>query len=1014
MNDAAAHAVACGPPMRPLLFLFLTVTGVLPAAEAPDFTREIRPLLSENCFHCHGPDANHRKGDLRLDTREDALQSIVPGRPEESELYRRLVTHAAEDVMPPPKSNRSLTPAQIERIRLWIAGGAVWGEHWAFSPLVRPTPPGDAKAHPVDAFVHQELKRAGRQPTPPAAPAALLRRLSLDLTGLPPTPAEVEAFLADPSPDAYARQVDRLLASPAFGERMAWDWLDAARYADSNGYQHDDERTMWPWRDWVVQAFNRNQPYDQFLTWQLAGDLLPQATPEQRLATAFLRNHPINGEGGRIPEENRVDYGMDMAETVGTVWLGLTFNCCRCHDHKYDPLTQRDYYSFFAFFNRTPVDGSGKSGQTPPVLEAPSPEQSAALAAVRQRESAARTALAAREREWESGRAAWEARRLAEANPSPWRPLTPIAARAEGQTLTLQPGNRVRAGGDNPAQDVYEVTYTLAADTPLAALRLHAMRHPDFTHGGLARSDSGNFVLTDIAFTVRAADGSETSLPIATAEATFEQGPYKVALAFDRDPASGWAVWDGKPIARDHAAVFRLAQPWAGATGATLHARLAFQSPHRHHQFGLFRLEAAADPGAPLTEKAPGLLAHLRTPEAERDKQARQQVREAHQAEDPELPRLREALAEAAKALKQAQAGVPQVMVMEDQANPRKTFRLDRGLYTQPREEVFADTPGFLPPLATGGPANRLALARWLTAPEQPLTARVVVNRLWQQIFGVGLVKTAEDFGVQAEVPRHLDLLNWLAADFRDSGWDTRALLRRILTSDTYRQSSADTPERIAADPENRLLSRGPRFRQPAWMLRDQALAASGLLVARAGGPGVNPYQPDGLWEEASFGTKKYRRDHGDALHRRSLYTFWRRILAPPLFFDNAGRMVCTVKSTRTNTPLQALTTLNDTTYVEAARALAQHVLRAAHPDPAARLDEAFRRVLARPADPPERERLLAALDRHRARFTPDSAQRFLAHGESPRDPALDPIEHAAWTAIALTLLNLDEALSKE
>ena len=730
---------------RCLVSLF-TLLGCLPAsaAEPIHFSRDIQPILAENCYFCHGPDAKKRKADLRLDTKEGALGVLKLGDSAASELVRRITSTKPHQQMPPPKSNRTLTPEQVTLLKRWIDAGAPWGDHWAFTPLERPRPPqADQSLHPIDRFVAARQRRAGLAFAPEAERTTLLRRVTLDLTGLPPTPEEVAAFVSDLAPDAYAKVVDRLLGSPAYGERMAWDWLDAARYADSNGYQGDGDRTMWPWRDWVVEAFNRNLPYDQFTIWQLAGDLLPAATFEQKLATGFCRNHMINGEGGRIAEENRVDYVMDMTETMGTVWLGLTLNCCRCHDHKYDALSQKDYYGLFAFFNQTPVTGGGGDPQTAPNLEIPT--------------SAA-------------------------------EPADPKAAR------------RVR------------------------------------------------------------------------------------------------------------------------------------------------------------------------------------------------------------------------VMVMEDMPKPRKTFLLGRGQYNKPGVEVAAAVPAKLPPLPAGLPANRLGLARWLVAAENPLTARVTVNRLWQQCFGVGLVKTVEDFGVQGEIPLHGELLDWLAREFRDSGWDLKALLRLIVTSQTYRQSSRVTPLLAERDPENRLLARGPRFRLPAWMLRDQALAASGLLARRSGGPAVRGYQPPGVWEEATFGNKRYQQDHGEALYRRSLYTFWRRILGPTLFFDNASRQICTVKPFRTNTPLHALAMLNDATYVEAARVLAERALLINEATHAERLNFLYRRVLARPATVQEQTILLAGYQRARSQFATDltAAGKLLTVGESPRDLRFDPVQHAAWTTVCLSILNLDETLTKE
>ena len=815
--------------MHTSLYLTLLIALRLPMAgpdkPAPAFDRDILPVLSDFCFPCHGPDAKSRKADLRLDTAADALRHdsgiIVPGKPAESAVIERMRHADPSKLMPPPKFAKRPTEAQIKALESWIASGAKWGQHWSLIPPQKPTLPTAATTwprQPWDALVLDRLTKEGLKPAPQAPKAMLLRRVTLDLTGLPPTPKELVDFLADGAPGAYDRAVDRLLASPRYGERMAWEWLDAARYADSNGYQGDAERTMWPWRDWVVQAFNKNLPYNQFTIWQVAGDLLPAATHEQKLATGFLRNYMINGEGGRIPEENRVDYVFDMAETVGTVWLGLTFNCCRCHDHKYDPLTNKDYYSLFAFFNRTSVDGSGGNPQTPPILDTPSPIQAS------------------------------ERIRLADL--------------LKGVQATIDALEKEFAPQVDPA------------------------------------SEAGK------ALKKKLADRSAT----------------------------------------ESLAIRKALKEFAKQYGPTL---------DEHEKF-----KAARD--------------------------ANERI-------------------------------IPRVMVMADQPKFRDTFLLKTGLYNQPADKVDAATPSALPPLPAGAPVDRLALARWLMAAENPLTARVTVNRLWTQFFGMGLVKTPEDFGIQGERPPMPELLDYLAIDFRDSGWDVKRLVRSIVTSATYCQASTVTPELLEKDPENRLLARGPRNRLPASMLRDQALAVSGLLVDKTGGRPVNPYQPEGIWEEATFGNKKYSQDKGDALYRRTLYTFWRRIVGPAEVFDNAPRQVCSVKVYRTNTPLHALLTLNDPTYIEAARHLAQIALQSPG-DETARLQVLANRVLGRPLTPTEIPTLAKALAVSRSQYknAPEDAEKLLKVGESERDEDLPAEEHAAWTVIAQIVLNLDETLCKE
>ena len=811
------------------MFVFWLSQNVVSAQQPVDFNRQVQPLLSENCFKCHGPDASARKARLRLDTKAGALErrdgdgaAVVPRDSAKSPLYKRILSSDPDEVMPPPDSNLKLTAAQVDLLKRWIDEGAQWGEHWSFTKPIRPELPDVAAANPIDRIILERLKREGINAAPVASKETLVRRVALDLTGFPPAPEMVDAFLADSSQAAYDTLVDALLESPAYGERMAWEWLDAARYADSNGYQGDANRTMWPWRDWVVQAFNRNLPYDEFTIWQLAGDLLPEASPEQKLATGFARNHMINGEGGRIPEENRVEYVMDVTETVGTVWLGLTFNCCRCHDHKFDPLSRKDYYSLSAFFNQTPVDGSGGDPQQPPNLEWPTDHQAAEL--------------------------------------NRWNAEVAAAGEVVGKLEATQAGE---------ASD--------AEESKKEAERIKAILKK------------------------RPADRSKDEI------ASLEKGS---------------------------------------------------------SEYG------------------------------------------------QKLKALRE-LVEKRDALRSA---IPRVMVMRDMEKARKTFMLERGLYDKRGEEVNAATPARLPAFPADAPTNRLGFARWLVDPQNPLTSRVTVNRFWQQFFGAGLVRTPEDFGVQGEKPTHPELLDWLAVDFIESGWNVKRLVRLMVTSATYRQSSKATPQGLERDPENRLLARGPRYRWPSWMLRDQALALSGLALRNLGGAPVKPYQPDGVWEDVSFGNKKYNRDEGEKLYRRSIYTFWRRIIAPTMFFDSASRQVCSVKQPRTNTPLQALATLNDITYVEAARALAQRTLLNAPKSDTDRIEFAFRAVLARQPKEDERAILLASVQRLRREFAADrsAAAKYLAVGETKRNPKLDMVEEAAYAAFSLGLLNLDETLTKE
>ena len=1022
-----------------------------------DMTQNIRSIISENCVFCHGPDESTRKADLRLDTQQGIESVIKKGSSLESELVRRLTSEDPDEVMPPPDSNRSLSADEIAMVQRWIDAGAAWQTHWAFRPLkLPPIPtaeslqPGQSTQplrNPIDHFVRKNLMDRGLTASPEASRSTLIRRLSLDLTGLPPTPEAVDEFLADKSSDAYEKLVDRLLDSNAYGQRMAWNWLDASRYADTNGYQGDRERTMWPWRDWVVEAFNKNLPYDQFTTWQIAGDLLPEATLQQKLATGFSRNHMINGEGGRIAEENRVEYVMDMAETVGTVWLGLTLNCCRCHDHKYDPISNREYYQFFGFFNQTPVTGAGGDPQTAPNLAVPTSDQSETLASLAERIKQTEHEISVFNDSITDQQRLWETNELARLKQqTTWHAVRPVQATATGSKLSVLPDQSILTQGPAPDQD----TYTILAKSPgeptvnkitvkkITALRIDALRHESFPKNSLSFSDSGNFVLTEIEVRLvnknDSDDGSTPTEPvrIVSAEATYEQGSHSVTNAFDGNRGTGWAVYEGRHVDRDHAAVFRFEKPLLIEKDQTLKVVLKHESVHKKHNLGHFLLSVTDLPDPKLGDDNQPLIAALETAPTSRTAEQKQLVVDRHRRSYPDFAKLTKQKNGLVKERDNLNRRLPKVMVMADMPKPRKTFVLERGLYNKPMDEVLSGFPQFLPNTTQHTPEDRLdrlTLARWLVDPANPLTARVTVNRFWQQVFGMGLVKTTEDFGTQGEVPLQMELLDWLAHSFQDNGWNVKQLMRTMVISHTYRQSSRIADEGVyQADPENRLLARASRHRLPAWMLRDQALAASGLLSPVSGGPSVNTYQPEGIWEEASFGKKKYSRDSGEKLYRRSLYTYWRRIIAPTMFFDNASRQTCTVKASRTNTPLHALQTLNNTAYVEAARILAERTLledreqnqqQKSQPDEetdSARIDRVMKRVLARPASVHERSILLGGLKRTRQQFADDSegALALLAVGESDHDKSINPSELASWTNLCLAILNLDESLNRE
>ena len=1004
-------------PFGCILPAFLTLSSPSLAEDHIDFNDHIRPLLSDRCFTCHGFDANAREADLRLDTPEGAftedkhgIAPIVPGDPMDSEVWLRIISDDADEVMPPPDSLRQLSDADKALIKRWIEQGAEYEPHWTFVAVEKPKT-DLTKGHAIDQLVSEKLKQEELELSPLADPRTLVRRLSFDLRGLPPTLEEVEKFAANPTEESWAILVEHYLAHPAYGERMAWPWLESARYADTNGFQGDNERTMWPWRDWVIEAFNKNIPYDDFTVWQIAGDLLPNATFEQKLASGFLRNHAINGEGGSIPEENRVNYVFDMAETVGTTWLGLTFNCCRCHDHKYDPLSQKEYYGLNAFFNQTPVNGGGGNAQTPPVLPVAGKEQEAEeLTLVKQLQRIRSQLSGAKERPGEEQQQ-WEKDQLA-AHQSPWAVLPVKSAKAQSQKLTILQHGHILASGPNPSKDDYTIELELN-EKPLTAILLKAIRHTDMLKGGVARSDSGNFVLTSFELSLRSSDGKSTPVAIKNAQATFEQGHWKVSEALNKNSGTGWATLESGGIKRDHAAIFQFDKALQPAPGQTLVVTMRQQSPHKNHNLGYFSFEGSIEV-KPSLPKDQSLINALRSAPENRSKAQQDLLKNSYLGGNPQLADLQKKETVATKKLNDFRNRLPKVMIMADQEKKRKTYILSVGAYDQRGEEVEAHTPAFLPPLGKKENANRLDLAQWIVSAKNPLTSRVTVNRLWQEFFGIGLVKSPEDFGVQSEIPVHPRLLDWLAADFMEHNWDYKHLVRTIVTSRTYRQSALVSSLQLEHDPANRLLARGPRHRLPSWMIRDQALAASGLLVPKIGGAPVKPWQPEGLWSEVTFGKKKYAPDSGEKLRRRSLYTFWRRISAPPMFFDTAKREMCEVGTALTNSPLHALAILNDPHYTEAARSLVNRAAKESSTEPEAILARAFKILLSRSPHHEELGILLKNYEQALPLITEEEAKALLAIGETPAHPELPPITQAALTSVCLSLLNTDESLTKE
>jgi mono/diheme cytochrome c family protein len=1059
--------------------------ALLPVAAAPvDFRRDVQPILAKNCFACHGPDDGHRSAGLRLDNRDGALKprkrgaAVVPGKPDMSLLIRRIASDDDGERMPPPESGDKLKPEQGAILRRWIEQGADYARHWSFEPPSRPATPAVRDAawprSPLDAFVLERLERAGLTPSEPADRFAFLRRASLDLRGLPPTPEETAAFAADTRPDAYERMVDRFLADPAYGERWARLWLDLARYADSAGYGSDPLRpNAYRYRDWVIDAFNRNLPYDQFTVEQLAGDLLPNATAEQRMATAFHRNTMTNTEGGTDDEEFRVAAVKDRTDTTMQVWMGLTAGCAKCHNHKFDPLTQKEYYRLYAVFNQT---ADADRGDESPTLPAPTPAQEAENRRIDARATELRRTLERPTPELEREQAAWEA----DLKPALTAvPLTVPDAPPDGNgvrlTLTVpaavaMTGVRIEGaagkkvslsvGGDGRAPAARFVRVELpGAGRMLSLAEVQAFR------GGVNVAPKGKASQSSTAYggaAGRAIDGVTNGEYYAANSVTHtdteanpwwevrlaEAGPVEQVVVWNRtDGGVGNRLDGAKVLLFDDARnpvwqhTLTKAPPVKAElpTGGPRPVPLADTAPDGTATVHIADRAVSLARGDVLTlhldggpaPKAVGLVAEPRllkrlavpadvravldVPAANRTADQHSKLAAHFRSVAPSLKPLRDEVA----ALEKSRPAVALLPVMQElPAGQRRTTRvLVKGDFLNPGEPVEPGVPAAFHALPPGAAADRLALAKWLVRPENPLTARVAVNRLWAQIFGRGLVETEEDFGTQGEPPTHPELLDWLATEYIRLGWDTKALLKVIVTSATYRQSSRVSPELLKRDPANRLLGRMPRVRLEAEMVRDQALALAGLLSRKAGGPSVYPPQPAGLWQAAFNGQRSWTTSTGEDRHRRGLYTFWRRTVPYPSMatFDAPSRETCSVKRVRTNTPLQAFVTLNDPVYVEAAQALARRLVREGGATPETRAAYGLQLCLSRPATPAQVETLVALYRAELARFRADAA-RAKALATDPVGPVpagTDEAELAAWTVVANVLLNLDGVLTK-
>ncbi len=1002
------------------------------AARAVDFVHDVQPILRRNCFRCHG--SKQQEGGLQLNRRESVYGSADSGEPiivrehaADSLLIKRLVDTSYGDLM--PLDGGRLAKREVDVLRRWIDQGARWPDelaeatHWAYQPIARPRVPDvehpAADATPIDFFILRRLEQAGLEPMPPADRPQWIRRVSLALIGLPPTPAEVDAFVNDASPDAYEKVVDRLLASQRYGERWAVPWLDLARYADSNGFQADQIRDNWAYRDWVIRALNADMPFDQFVIDQLAGDLLPGATVDQRIATGFNRMTPCNVEAGVHPEANRVNQVVDRVNTTATVFLGTTLECGQCHDHKYDPFTQQDYYRFFAYFNNTPLEVKNTSGVTwdfyGPTMDLPRDKASqrrydelqGQLADLKGRRKAAVRASEAEYQQWlatvrESSR-----------QPVAWQPVVPERFETTGgETFAVLDDGAVLLSGSVP--DTVEHVFTLAPQTgPITAIKLDVLTDESIPGNGPGRGDAkrSNFILSEI-IVERVTDDGATPLALQDAAADFSQDNWDVARALDGRRKTGWAIAPefGKP----HWATFTLAQPLT-LEHPTDRLRVTLAQYYgRGRVIGKPRISVCtSDPSLLKVDETIRQLAAKETLTAQETKQ----LRAAFEDESPPLRKLGEQIAGVTKQISQLKPDTTLVMVEMDQ--PRETFVLTRGDYDQPGEKVEPGTPAALPPHAIEPTGDRLELARWLTSPENPLLARVTVNRWWGQLFGTPIVSTPEDFGTQGEAPSHPQLLDWLAAELIDSGWSMKHVHKQIVTSAAFRRGSRITPELLEVDPDNRLLARGPRFRLAAELVRDNALAISGLLSSDMYGPPVMPYQPENLWRSVGRNQPKWQAAADDDRFRRGLYVIWKRAAPYPSFmnFDAPDRGTCTVNRPRTNTPLQALTLLNDPAYAEMALALADRVLAGApEPTDEARIDYALRLAVSRHATSAETELLKKLLAEERETLAADS--QMVAARTKPAIAGMklqtqDKTELAAWCAVANVLLNLDETMTQ-
>ena len=1012
--------------MRQFSAFSLLLFSISVEAQTVDFNRDVRPILSDACFACHGPDSGQRQADLRLDQKEGLFRSVDdvtivdPASPDKSELLRRVLSADPDTVMPPKGHARSLTDEEKQTIRLWIEQGAAWKGHWAYLMAERPMVPKtevSATGNNVDKFLQSVLDARKLTPLGQAAPETLVRRLSFDLTGLPPSPDLVAAFKQSPSAEKWKQLVDELLASHAYAERMTGIWLDLVRYADTNGIHGDNHREVWMYRDWVLDAFHRNMPFDQFTVEQLAGDLLPNPTDEQRIASGYNRLLMTTREGGAQAKEYLAKYSADRVRNASTVWMGATMGCCECHDHKFDPYSIKDFYSFAAFF----ADIKDVPVGTQPSVKMPSAEQREQLAALDAELKSLQQKLDTQTPELDKALQAWavDLQTKQKAAPKVWQPVDVVDMKSDGgQTLTLQDDGSVLGAGTHPKYDTYKIAIGPAVGK-VTAVRLETIRHDSFARKSLSRGN-GNFVLSNFSVThIKNADGRSGEVAIREAIASFEQKSWPVKNALDGKSDTGWAV-DGQVSSdRDPIAVFRFKQPVEIADGDRLVVQLE-QKAVEFHNIGRFRLTTSTMDNPQLDDNTLGIPSQFLATIAkwpQVDDAERQALAKHYRSIAPALADSRTRLASQKKAKEELDKQIPLTLITQTQ-NPREIRVLARGNWMDDSGAVVTPAvPHFLTQLSKGQRASRLDLAQWFVNKDNPLVARVFVNRLWKQFFGTGIVKSGDDFGSQGTWPSHPELLDWLAVEFQESGWDIQHIIRLIVSSDAYRRTSQSTPKLTEADPFNKWLARQSRYRLDAELIRDAALSVSGLLVDKVGGRSVKPYQPAGYWAHLNFPKRAWTPDSGDDQHRRGLYTYWCRTFLHPAMrsFDAPSREECTVDRPRSNNSLQALVLLNDPSYVEAARGLAIRALTEGGTTTSDRVAFVYQICLSRQPRPEEVSVLTNMLNEQATAFAADAGgtAEFLKVGQASAPTNLNPSELAAWTAVARVVLNLHEAITR-